>query len=449
MFSNCTRLTTAPELPATTLTGWCYSYMFSNCTRLTTAPELPATTLAQYCYQNMFQGCTGLTRAPELTATTLANSCYQGMFRDCSSLTTAPALPATTLANYCYQNMFQGCTGLTKAPELTATTLANSCYNYMFAGCTRLITAPELPATTLANYCYGGMFSGCTSLNYIKCLATNISATNCTTNWVNGVASAGTFVKADNFTGWTTGNNGIPTNWVPVNEINATPLTFEITSPGNIVWKVQNTAHICTIEYKKNDGAWTRITSSTGGINISVVSGDTVQFRGNNATYSSDSSNYNCFSGTTCQFKVKGNIMSLINSTNFATTTILQSANTFLGLFSYCTGLTDAGDLLLPATTLAQYCYGTMFYGCTSLTTAPELPATILVDWCYLGLFYGCTNLNYIKCLATDISATYPTNYWVNGVASTGTFVKNPNMSLVIMVFLPIGQYKMQLNKKK
>ena len=64
----------------------CYDYMFSDCTRLTTAPELPATTLAAYCYQYMFSDCSSLTTAPELPATTLANYCYAYMFRNCTSL---------------------------------------------------------------------------------------------------------------------------------------------------------------------------------------------------------------------------------------------------------------------------------------------------------------------------------------------------------------------------
>jgi hypothetical protein len=42
----------------------CYVNMFSGCTSLTTAPELPATTLAYACYQQMFVGCTSLTEAP-------------------------------------------------------------------------------------------------------------------------------------------------------------------------------------------------------------------------------------------------------------------------------------------------------------------------------------------------------------------------------------------------
>ena len=217
MFQGCTSLTTAPELPATTLVDNCYQNMFSYCPSLTAAPELPATTLARYCYKSMFEGCTKLTTAPELPATTLAGACYDSMFLDCTSLTTAPELPATTLAIDCYADMFQGCTSLTTAPELPATTLANHCYDIMFYGCTKLTTAPELPATTLAKGCYYYMFSNCTSLNYIKCLATDISATDCTNGWVDGVASTGTFVKNPDMTSWTTGTSGIPSNWTVEN----------------------------------------------------------------------------------------------------------------------------------------------------------------------------------------------------------------------------------------
>ena len=94
--------------------------------------------MVSYACYNMFKNCTGLTNAPRLPATTLANYCYSDMFSGCTSLTNAPELPATTLASYCYNNMFSGCTGLTTAPELPATTLTDSCYSYMFRGCTSL-----------------------------------------------------------------------------------------------------------------------------------------------------------------------------------------------------------------------------------------------------------------------------------------------------------------------
>lgn len=174
---------------------------------------LPATTLVYRCYTQMFNKCTSLTTAPALPATTLAQECYMSMFAGCRALTTAPALPATTLAQECYGSMFSGCYALATAPALPATTLAQSCYNGMFYGCTALTTAPELPATTLATYCYVSMFNGCTNLNYIKCLATDISATGCTNYWVSNVAATGTFVKAASMSGWPTGTAGIPEGW--------------------------------------------------------------------------------------------------------------------------------------------------------------------------------------------------------------------------------------------
>jgi hypothetical protein len=201
-------------LPATTLTDLCYSYMFSDCTSLTTAPELPATMLANNCYSGMFYNCTSLTTPPELPATMLSNYCYEYMFDGCTSLTTAPELPATTLANYCYYNMFNGCTSLTTAPELPATTLANYCYSGMFYGCTSLTTAPSLPATTLVSNCYNYMFRNCKKLNYIKAMFTTTPSSSYTNNWVNGVASTGTFIKNKDATWNVTGSNGIPSGWI-------------------------------------------------------------------------------------------------------------------------------------------------------------------------------------------------------------------------------------------
>lgn len=127
-------------------------------------------------------------------------------------------LPATTLAWGCYMSMFAGCTNLTTAPKLPATTLADYCYRSMFSGCTNLTTAPELPATTLADRCYGHMFKGCSKLNYIKMLATDISATDCLLGWVYNVASTGTFVKNPNMTSLPTGPSGIPSGWTVVND---------------------------------------------------------------------------------------------------------------------------------------------------------------------------------------------------------------------------------------
>lgn len=98
--------------PVSVPTESCYKSMFDGCTNLTSAPDLPATTLEHSCYQYMFSGCISLTSAPELPATTLADSCYYSMFRWCENLTAAPELPAPALVYGCYSDMFYSCSKL-------------------------------------------------------------------------------------------------------------------------------------------------------------------------------------------------------------------------------------------------------------------------------------------------------------------------------------------------
>ena len=201
----------------TDLTGKNFAFynLFYNNTKIINAKNLslPATTLVRYCYMSMFEGCTNLVTAPKLPATTLELSCYNYMFKDCTNLVTAPELPATTLEYGCYSQMFRNCSSLTIAPKLLATTLAEDCYQSMFYGCTSLVTAPELPATTLASSCYSNMFRKCINLNYIKAMFTTTPSTTYTSNWVNGVASSGTFVKNSAAQWNVSGDSGIPNGW--------------------------------------------------------------------------------------------------------------------------------------------------------------------------------------------------------------------------------------------
>ena len=257
------------------------------------------------------------------------------------------------------------------------------------------------------------------------------------------------------------------------------PLTFKIISAGTINWATNNTSYTRTIEYKKNNGEWTEITSNTGETapTISVNNGDTVQFRGNNLDYADVNNHYNLFNSSTAKFEAEGNIMSLIDGVGYLTATTLSHSYTFFRLFNMCTGLICAENLILPATTLVPNCYQYMFLDCTSLVTPPELPSTTLADWCYYSMFQGfkslttepslpattlanycyqymfkgcsslmstselqattlanycygymfngCSHLNYIKAMFTTTASPTYTNYWVGGVAATGTFVKN------------------------
>ena len=116
---------------------------------------------------------------------------------------------------------------------------------------------------------------------------------------------------------------------------------------------------------------------------------------------------------------------SLVTAPELPATTLADTC--YVSMFHNCTSLVTAPEL--PATTLANSCYYCMFISCTSLTSAPELPATTLIGRCYGEMFHGCTNLNYIKCLATNIPEDDCTSNWVNGVSPTGTFVKASSMS--------------------
>lgn len=99
----------------------------------------------------------------------------------------------------------------------------------------------------------------------------------------------------------------------------------------------------------------------------------------------------------------------------------------YAAMFVSCSSLTVAPAL--PATVLTEYCYQQMFQGCSQLTQSPKLPATILAFACYTNMFTGCEKLNKVTMLATDISAKGCLYGWLDGVSSSGTFIKAKEMT--------------------
>lgn len=260
--------------------------------------------------------------------------------------------------------------------------------------------------------------------------------------------------------------------------------TMEILTAGTIVWKAgtsTTTSTRRTIQYSKNNGAWTSIKATTGGVSFSVSVGDIVRFKGTNTTYSTQSGGTyaHTFSSSTASFNAYGNIMSLISGDNFQTAYTFSATYVFRNFFNN-TNVLDASNLVLPATALTEgcymamfgsaklqrppklpatvlakscyfnmflsvsaltevpelpatalteNCYRAMFYQCTNITTAPDLPAPALATNCVYQMFDGCTKLSYIKCLATSILSTSNRTNWVRNVASSGTFVKSPDIT--------------------
>ena len=220
MFLNDIELVDASdlELPSTTLSPNCYQSAFEGCTSLKVAPQLPATVLANYCYQALFKGCSALTTPPTvIPAETAPYMCSHRMFNDCVSLKSAPELSPTTLGSGAYQYMFMGCSNLQTAPsELPAETLELNSYYEMFRGCSQLTTAPTIKAKTFAKNSCRGMFVSCSKLNNVTVYANDISATDCTSSWLSGVASTGTFRNLGSATYVKDSVSGIPSGWTEV-----------------------------------------------------------------------------------------------------------------------------------------------------------------------------------------------------------------------------------------
>ena len=421
-------------LPATTLTSKCYWCMFNGCTGLTSIPSdlLPSTTLADDCYSNMFYGCTGITTIPSnlLPATTLVYNCYSSMFSGCTGLTTIPSnlLPATTLALSCYNSMFYGCTGLTSIPSnlLPATTLDEECYIYMFCDCTGLTKAPELPATTLAEGCYEEMFNGCSSLNEITCYANDISASNCTYQWVSGVAAYGTFYKKGS-ANWTTGKNGIPTGWTTEYPDNTYFYVQNLTNSANTltIKKSSSSQSQVLVYYSTDQTTWTSMGYTTiNGITYSIPANSKVYLKANTTKWGQTQYGYTCISAAD-DFSIGGNIMSLLYGDNFRGQTTIPTPTdsdggpaAFYGLFHGALKLKSINNLVLPATTLTKYCYHMMFDRCKGLTSIPSnlLPATTLTHGCYDSMFSFCTGLTSIP--STLLHSTTLASSCYNGMFS-------------------------------
>lgn len=224
---------------------------------------------------------------------------------------------------------------------------------------------------------------------------------------------------------------GAPTPPEPV--YSAMPLTMEVLGDGDLLWQVtknDGSFQPRVIEYSKNGGEWTSITAGTStSVSIPVLTGDIIQFRGNNTTYAINGQNLHTLKiRYQTPFNIYGNINSLISADNFTGITSFGTDYTFYGFFAN-SGVRDASNLVMATTGLTNYCYGNMFISAPNLINAPELPAITLKMGCYQNMFKNDSSLVSIKCLAISISASYCTTDWVSGVSSTGTFVKNPSMN--------------------
>lgn len=294
----------------------------------------------------------------EIGSTEVMPWAFAHLFKGCDKLTTAPELPATTIGDYCYYRMFQGCSNLLQAPELPALVLAPSCYYSMFDGCSTLSQTPKLPASILAEKCYYCMFYNCSGIT----TATELAAKNLEHSCYYGM-----------FFGCTSLSEGVK---LPARTLSPYCYAYMFQSCESLI----NAPELHAMEL---------------------------------ADYC-----YNAmFAGCT----------NLKTSPKLPATTLAPYCYSFM--FQNCTSLIDAGEIL-PAIELSEGCYMAMYINCVSLEKAPELPATSLPNFAYVSMFQACSNLKYVKAAYTSPQSTMAAMtiaLWLEGVASDGVLDPGDN----------------------
>lgn len=255
-------------------------------------------------------------------------------------------------------------------------------------------------------------------------------------------------------------------------------LTIESLSSNNeIYWKASGIAVQLEDIYASIDGGqtWSAYQSTTSGSGTYITTlsaGEKIMFKVNETNHTVYTYGAGISASTSNRFKttgrvnISGNIMSLLYDNFIGKTTFKENTsynpprtytNQFNWMFTECKVI-SAKNLILPATTLTDYCYRDLFNNCEYLVEAPALPATTLAEGCYYRLFNDCTNLttapvlpatilttkcyyemfgrnttsttdrtalNTVCCYAQDISATDCLYHWMYNVATSGTFYKD------------------------
>lgn len=208
------------------VTTWSHSYtfasLFNGCTTLISAKEmrLTLTTLPSTMLIMTFNGASSMVSALTMDITDAGDNCFNSAFQGCSALTDVSGLKMTLgqLRTKVFYYTFRSCTGLVTPPPISFTSFATSssenCLG-MFYDCSSLESSFPLLPTTLVSKCYYAMFNNCRKLASVKCLATDLSATNCIYVWLANTSSTGVFIQAENVA-YPRSSSGIPTGWVDI-----------------------------------------------------------------------------------------------------------------------------------------------------------------------------------------------------------------------------------------
>lgn len=184
------------------------------------------------------------------------------------------------------------------------------------------------------------------------------------------------------------------------------------------------------LKYSLDGVNWTTADLSTD-FSLVVDAGANVYMKGTNTSGFNRGTNSYYIMAMDVNYSIGGNIMSIVDETNYATTTSIPSY-CFCNLFKDDRHLVNAGGANFGSvTSIGNDGCRQMYYGCTSLTTGSDLSSvTSIGSRGCISMYSGCTSLT--EATAPNISTWNTTRMdsWLAGTAATGVVSKPAGLDI-------------------
>lgn len=404
MFFGCDSIKKTPLILSSSLGESSCDHMFASCLGLESfmlsgAFSMPNGILGKNCCSYMFEGCRSLRGAFEaghenefyysnIMPSTMSERCFSYMFSRCSSMEMAPALMASSLAESCYEGMFSGCSSMRECPELPAMEMAPSCYYKMFMGCSGLVSVPNNVTSkgrgVLAEGCCMEMFLDCTALSSIPGMPQASLSASCYSGMFSGCRGI------RSFSNWAIDyENGKPPYEGMHYDIVYVSHYYSNSGPRPGAWFLVQIPD----EYDSPLSEYDISEYYTSDVSRAERGSGTIEFDGGRIVAELKRSESGMLPALSlengCYESMFKGCSNLMYAPELPSESLSDSC--YRSMFSRCSTLLEVPDL--PATTLAPYCYASMFESCYRIKSHKDLPATTLAPYCYYSMFLGCSSL--------------------------------------------------------
>ena len=412
LFENCESLITAPKILCRTISsgGAFFIRMFANCTNLKKAANIYLNIITWASCNEMYRGCKSLVIPPKVYSTdTQGSDQFNGFLRECFSLKYGVDFSSiATLGDSSFANCYYGDYNLEMPGKIGVKSLRTqgNTFSQMYYACSKLKYGPELSEVTSQVISNPGtstfyrMFQNCTNMIY-------------------GPTKLNIKIFGSSSCAYMFTNCFALTNFMDISlveELYGSGSHFEAfyqncyslkEIPNNKFLQITSNLPTATFRYAFQNCISLEYapnlpaSGALGGYCYQHLFNSDINLKRFPSVL--PASSLAEYSYGTMFANTQITDMPIISATTFT------NVNCMGGMFQNCTKLSGIHQENLPATTLINNCYQSMFYGCTSLSSIPEnfLPAIELTPYCYEQMFRACTNLTNVPKLPATTLAPY------------------------------------------